>query len=60
MNATTNARRQRQLGEIASLAVAGANERAQGLAMIHVAEFPEDTEVLARITDNPPAAQEAS
>jgi len=60
MNATTNARRQRQLGEIASLVVAGSHERAQGLAMIHVAEFPEDTGVLARITDNPPAAQEAS
>ncbi|HEX4818877.1 MAG TPA: hypothetical protein VFV00_01630 [Acidimicrobiales bacterium] len=60
MDSTTNARRQRQLGEIASLVVAGAHERAQGLAMIHTAEFPDDTEVLARITDAGAAQQEAS
>jgi hypothetical protein len=45
------ARRHRQVVEIASLVVAGSCERADGLALMHVAEFPEDAAVLASITD---------
>ena len=43
-------RRQRQLIEIASLIVTGAHERAGGLALVHGAEFPGDTDLLARLT----------
>jgi hypothetical protein len=44
------ARRHRQVVEIAGLVVAGACERAEGLALIHTEEFPDDRELLARIT----------
>jgi len=60
MSSTPNARRHRQFTEIAALVVAGAHERAEGLAMIHTAEFPDDTELLARITGDSPDEQEAS
>jgi hypothetical protein len=43
-------RRQRQVLEIAKLFVDGSTERAAGLALIHVAEFPNDTELLDRMT----------
>ena len=52
------ARRHRQVVEIASLVIAGTHERAEGLALIHTTEFPEDTELLARITDNNTRCQE--
>jgi hypothetical protein len=47
----TGARRNRQIVEIASLAIAGSRERAEGLVLVHAAEFPDDTDLLARITD---------
>ncbi len=49
-HARASARRHRQVVEIATLVVAGARERAEGLAAIHAAEFPDDTEVLDCIT----------
>jgi len=49
-DAQTAARRHRQVVEIASVVVDGKLERAEGLALIHNAEFPDDRELLARIT----------
>ena len=49
-HARTAARRHRQVVEIASLIVAGMHERAEGLALIHTAEFPDDADLLDRIT----------
>jgi hypothetical protein len=43
-------RRQRQVLEIARLVVDGATERAAGLALEHAAQFPEDAEMLDRMT----------
>jgi len=43
-------RRQRQILEIAKLVVEGTSERADGLALVHIAEFPYDTELLDRMT----------
>lgn len=43
------ARRERQIVEIAALIVAEDRERAVGLALEHLAEFPEDGDLLARI-----------
>jgi len=48
------ARRHRQVVEIAELVVAGAHARAEGLALVHVAEFREDADLLARITQSGP------
>jgi hypothetical protein len=48
--ARANARRDRQIVEIATLIVAGDGERAAGLALEHTAEFPDDAALLARIT----------
>ncbi len=45
----TTARRERQVVEIAALVVAGDRGRAVGLALEHTVEFPEDTELLARV-----------
>jgi hypothetical protein len=44
------ARRERQLVEIAALVVTGDTARAAGLALEHVVEFPEDAELLARVS----------
>jgi hypothetical protein len=44
------ARRERQLVEIAALVVAGDMDRAGGLALEHVVEFPDDVELLARVS----------
>ena len=44
------ARRERQVVEIAALVVAGDRERAAGLALEHLAEFPDDAELLAHVT----------
>ena len=43
-------RRERQLGEIATLVAEGATDRATGLALEHLAEFPDDAELLGRMT----------
>ena len=51
----TTARRHRQIVEIAALVVAEQRQRAGGLALIHTAEFPDDADVLARVTTNAPA-----
>ena len=45
----TTARRERQIVEIAALAVAGREVRAAGLALEHTHEFPIDAELLARL-----------
>ena len=44
------ARRERQLVEIAALVVTGNRTRAVGLALEHIVEFPEDAELLARVS----------
>jgi hypothetical protein len=44
------ARRERQLVEIAGLIVTGDRRRAAGLALEHVVAFPEDAELLARVS----------
>jgi hypothetical protein len=49
--ARATARRDRQVVEIAALAVAGQHERAAGLSMVHTAEFPDDADLLARVTE---------
>ena len=48
-HARANARRDRQVVEIAALIVAGKAERAAGLALEHTAEFPDDADLLARL-----------
>ena len=45
----TTARRERQVVEIAALAVAGQALRAAGLALEHTSEFPSDAELLTRL-----------
>ena len=44
------ARRDRQLVEIAELAVNGDTSRAAGLALEHVVEFPQDDQLLACVS----------
>ncbi len=44
-----NARRERQVVEIATLIVSGNPARAAGLALEHTTEFPDDADLLARI-----------
>ncbi|HEY3833962.1 MAG TPA: hypothetical protein VGO03_16835 [Acidimicrobiia bacterium] len=56
----TGTRRHRQIIEIASLVVAGSRERAEGLSLVHAAEFPEDADLLARITDESAPGKGAS
>lgn len=45
----TTARRERQVVEIAALAVTGQGIRAAGLALEHTREFPTDAELLTRL-----------
>jgi hypothetical protein len=45
----TTARRERQVVEIAALAVTGQMVRAAGLALEHTMEFPSDAELLTRL-----------
>ena len=45
----TTARRQRQVVELAALAVSGQQIRAAGLALEHTREFPCDAELLTRL-----------
>ncbi len=54
VQARVTARRDRQVVEIAALVVAGARDRAEGLALVHTAEFPHDRELLARVLRNEP------
>ncbi len=54
VQARATARRDRQVVEIAGLVVAGARDRAQGLALVHTAEFPHDRELLAHVLRNEP------
>jgi DNA-binding IscR family transcriptional regulator len=49
----STARRHRQVVEIAGLVVTGQSERAAGLALMHTTEFPEDADLLARVTGRP-------
>jgi hypothetical protein len=49
-HARANARRDRQIVEIATLIIAGDRERAAGLALEHTAEFPADADLLGRIS----------
>ena len=46
---TVNGRRRRQLAEITALLARGRGERARGLALEHLAEFPEDADALAPV-----------
>ena len=50
-HARANARRERQVVEIAALVVAGDGERAAGLSLEHTAEFPGDAELLTRVAN---------
>ena len=49
-HARRTARRDRQIVEIAALVVAGNRARAAGLALEHTAEFPDDADLLARVS----------
>jgi hypothetical protein len=56
-HARTTARRERQIVEIAALVIAEDGERAAGLALEHTAEFPDDADLLARISARSAAKQ---
>jgi hypothetical protein len=49
-HARSDARRDRQVVEIATLVVGGAAGRAAGLALEHIAQFPDDADLLDRVT----------
>ena len=51
LQSRATARRNRQVVEIAALIVSGDRTRAAGLSLIHASEFPDDRELLARITN---------
>jgi hypothetical protein len=51
--ARSMARRERQLVEIASLLVDGADDRAGGLTVEHASEFPDDADLLASLLSPP-------
>jgi len=48
-DARASARRERQIVEIAALAIANDDARSAGLALEHTAEFPDDAGLLARV-----------
>jgi hypothetical protein len=48
--ATSTTRRERQIVEIALLLAAGKVDRASGLTLVHVADFPDDAELLTQMT----------
>jgi hypothetical protein len=58
--ARANARRERQVAEIAALVVAGDRSRAAGLALEHIAEFPADAERLRGSTGGESARRRAT
>ena len=49
-DARATARRERQIVEIAALVIANDDARAAGLALEHTVEFPDDADLLARIS----------
>ena len=51
--ARATARRERQIVQIATLVVAGQLARAEGLSREHAAEFPDDSELLAHVSEQP-------
>ena len=55
--ARATARRERQIVEIAALAIAGDAERAAGLTLEHTAEFPDDADLLIRVSTKSAAKQ---
>jgi hypothetical protein len=55
LQSRATARRSRQVVEIAALIVSGDRRRAAGLELIHASEFPDDRELLARVTRTSPA-----
>ena len=57
-HARATARRERQVVEIAALVVADDGERAAGLTLEHTAEFPDDADLLARISAKSAAKQQ--
>jgi hypothetical protein len=56
--ARATARRERQIVEIAALIIAGDGERAAGLALEHIAEFPDDAGLLGRVSATSAAEQQ--
>jgi hypothetical protein len=56
--ARATARRERQIVEIAALVVANDADRAAGLTLEHNAEFPDDSELLGRISATSAANQQ--
>jgi hypothetical protein len=48
-HARSTARRERQIVQIAALVVEGLRGRAAGLTLEHVAEFPDDVDLLSRV-----------
>jgi hypothetical protein len=56
-DARATARRERQIVEIAGLIIAGDAERAAGLTLEHAAEFPDDADLVARISAKSAAQQ---
>jgi hypothetical protein len=55
--ARATARRERQIVEIAALVIAKDEARAAGLTFEHTAEFPDDADLLARISAESAAHQ---
>lgn len=49
-HARTTARRERQIVQIAALVVERQRERAAGLTLEHTSEFPDDADLLDRLT----------
>jgi hypothetical protein len=46
---TRDSRRQRHVAEIRALAAAGRHDRARDLVLVHLAEFPDDADLLAEL-----------
>ncbi len=57
-HARATARRERQVVQIAALVIGGDTERAAGLTLEHVAEFPDDADLLARVSAKSAAEQQ--
>jgi hypothetical protein len=57
-HARASARRDRQIVEVAALVITNCGERAAGLGLEHTAEFPEDADLLARISATSAAEQQ--
>ena len=57
-HARATARRERQVVQIAALVIAGDSERGAGLTLEHIAEFPHDADLLARVSGKSAAEQQ--